>query len=456
MNFTKKIDRAVQWAGEKMGGEAKTSMTEEFKMLETEMSLRYDGMDRLQKSMTAYVKWVGRRGETFEDKEKGLPISYLGRTMTAHGEDFEHDSEFGSCLTSLGRANERLASAQERYVADATATWLESLERNLAMLKEYQTARKKLENRRLAYDASINRMQKAKRDDFRIEEELRTNRAKYEESNEDVMRRMQDVKDAEVDSIRDLTSFLDCELDFHERCVEELRRVKRTWPGAATAAAVSNGSLPSAYGGRSRSNTARSYNNERTTSYGSRAGADSSYLDDEPEPLPVRMPIRSSSRVNGSPPEKPTRPAIGRANSYQPSSGNTSAPPNSFSTYNNNINGSMGVNSGTAAMNSLRTTLRPVGRIQTTNGHGHGSSNVFADDNDDTASGSGSGSPEWGERSASPATSFGSLSRSTSNVAMGSNSTNGGTVRKAPPPPPPNRAKKPPPPVPAPRRESNY
>lgn len=141
MNFTKKIDRAVQWAGEKMGGEAKTAMTDEFKTLEMEMSLRADGMDRLQKSMTAYVKWVGRRGETFEDKEKGLPISYLGRTMTSHGEDLEHDSEFGSCLTSLGRANERMASAQEQYVSDATATWLESLERNLAMLKEYQVSR---------------------------------------------------------------------------------------------------------------------------------------------------------------------------------------------------------------------------------------------------------------------------------------------------------------------------
>lgn len=43
MNITKKIDRAFQWAGEKMGNEAKTSMTDEFKMLETEMALRFDG-----------------------------------------------------------------------------------------------------------------------------------------------------------------------------------------------------------------------------------------------------------------------------------------------------------------------------------------------------------------------------------------------------------------------------
>ncbi len=43
MNITKKIDRAFQWAGEKMGAEAKTSMSDDFKMLETEMALRYDG-----------------------------------------------------------------------------------------------------------------------------------------------------------------------------------------------------------------------------------------------------------------------------------------------------------------------------------------------------------------------------------------------------------------------------
>lgn len=43
MNITKKIDRAFQWAGEKMGSEAKTVMTDDFKMLETEMALRHDG-----------------------------------------------------------------------------------------------------------------------------------------------------------------------------------------------------------------------------------------------------------------------------------------------------------------------------------------------------------------------------------------------------------------------------
>ena len=36
-------------------------------------------------------------------------------------------------------------------------------------------------------------MQKAKKEDFKTEEELRSQKAKYEETSEDVYRRMQDV-----------------------------------------------------------------------------------------------------------------------------------------------------------------------------------------------------------------------------------------------------------------------
>lgn len=90
--------------------------------------------------MNAYVKWLGRRGESFEDKEKGLPIDYLGRSMVSHGEDFEPDSEFGNCLIAMGSVNERISGIQEQYLAEATSTWLESLERSLAMMKEYQVS----------------------------------------------------------------------------------------------------------------------------------------------------------------------------------------------------------------------------------------------------------------------------------------------------------------------------
>jgi hypothetical protein len=43
MNVNKKFDRFKQWAGERMGGEAKTAVSDDFKALEIEMNLRQEG-----------------------------------------------------------------------------------------------------------------------------------------------------------------------------------------------------------------------------------------------------------------------------------------------------------------------------------------------------------------------------------------------------------------------------
>jgi len=43
MNVNKKLDRFKQWAGERMGGEVKTNVTDNFKALEMEMQLRHEG-----------------------------------------------------------------------------------------------------------------------------------------------------------------------------------------------------------------------------------------------------------------------------------------------------------------------------------------------------------------------------------------------------------------------------
>lgn len=50
MNVNKKLGRFKQWAGERMGGEAKTSVSDEFKSLEVEMDLRNQGRRFLPRS----------------------------------------------------------------------------------------------------------------------------------------------------------------------------------------------------------------------------------------------------------------------------------------------------------------------------------------------------------------------------------------------------------------------
>ena len=119
---------------------------------------------------------------------------------------------------------------QENYINKATSTWLESLEKSMVQMKDYQAARKKLESRRLAYDTSLGKMERSKKEDFRMEEELRSQKAKYEESQEDVERRMQDIKEAEADSVLDLSAFLEAELAYHDRCRDILLQLKQDWP----------------------------------------------------------------------------------------------------------------------------------------------------------------------------------------------------------------------------------
>ena len=95
-----------------------------------------------------------------------------------------------------------------------------------------QAARKRLEQRRIAYDTSLTKMQKAKREDFRVEEELRAQKAKYEEASEDVHRRMEDIREAESESVADLTAFLDAELAYFDASREILLQCKRDWPAS--------------------------------------------------------------------------------------------------------------------------------------------------------------------------------------------------------------------------------
>lgn len=68
--------------------------------------------------MNVYVKTLSKRNEG-DDKEKALPVSYLGSTMVSHGEDFEDDSEFGQCLQSRSHLCQQDASTDHsRYGQD--------------------------------------------------------------------------------------------------------------------------------------------------------------------------------------------------------------------------------------------------------------------------------------------------------------------------------------------------
>ncbi|KAJ5908522.1 hypothetical protein N7495_001204 [Penicillium taxi] len=428
MYVNKRIGRFKQWAGERMGGEVKTNTSNDFKAMETEMSVRHEGVDRIHKSMTDYMKAIAKRSEG-SDKEKTLPIAHLGSSMVSHGEDFDGASEYGQCLTMFGRTEERIARAQESYIAQANSSWLECLDRSMTQMKDYQTARKKLDSRRLAYDTSLSKMEKAKKEDFRVEEELRTQKVKYEETNDDVIRRIQDIRDAEVDNIMDLGSFLDAQLEYHDRCREALMQLKNEWPGMS-----GQGPPPSRGQDRALSNASNSYQDRHAL------------LQEQPSSVTeTRAPIRSTRALSTQFSESPVRdyPAnnaysrlmLNRTSTFEGPAQLRQEQPPVAPQWIQRTNTS---DSWTARQNSNFSGRYPV--------------DPYADSEEVSSYGSyGRSSPERGYsgysgRSISPTTSLDS--GVSSRRPSGTSSAGLTTGKKGPPPPPPSRAKKPPPPPP--------
>ncbi|KAK6350660.1 hypothetical protein TWF718_003845 [Orbilia javanica] len=276
--MNKKFDRVLQWSKEKMGNDNKTSATDEFKAMEVEMQVRHDGMEKLHSSANIYIKSLSKRREG-DDREKMIPIDIVGQSMVLHGEEFEQDSLYGQCLSNFGRAHESIARVQESYVQNINDNWLLGLERDLTHMKEYQAARRKLESRRLAYDTAQSKMQKQKKEDFRLEDELRSQRIKYEELSDEVLRRMNDIRDGEQETLMELGAFLDAELEYYEKCRNLLLRVREQWPVQTKKTKDRS---------RSRSNTAHSFTNGFSTKESPQE------YEEEPQPaLPERPSIKS-------------------------------------------------------------------------------------------------------------------------------------------------------------------
>ncbi|KAI8992761.1 hypothetical protein BD414DRAFT_284774 [Trametes punicea] len=158
----------------------------------------------------------------------------LGVVMIKHGEEFGEDSAYGQSLMNFGRAHCTMASFQESFALAFEETYLAAIRHSEDEIKEYQAQRKKLESRRLSYDAATSKLDKLKnskkeKEREEAEEELENARVRYEETLEDVRARMWTIQENEIIQLRELTSFLDLELSFVRSFYEELQKVRDNW-----------------------------------------------------------------------------------------------------------------------------------------------------------------------------------------------------------------------------------
>jgi len=101
MKVNKRIGKLKQWTGEKLGGQQKTELSEDFQSLEQDVELRKAGVEKMYSVSKEFSKHLTRKFEAEgTDTGKVLPIDGLGLVFANHGDEFGSDSSFGTTLTS--------------------------------------------------------------------------------------------------------------------------------------------------------------------------------------------------------------------------------------------------------------------------------------------------------------------------------------------------------------------
>ncbi|CAB4409498.1 unnamed protein product [Rhizophagus irregularis] len=149
--------------------------------------------------------------------------------MKIYGEEIGTDTPYGMGLVRFGNANEKIAKAQMEYVSRVRDDFLFGLSSSIEEFKQYQQLKRKLESRRLDYDAKLNKVQKSKKEKPELEEEMRAAKEKYEVTMEDINNKMFALNDSEDQHVQDLTTFLDAQLEYFKAAYEILESVKKDW-----------------------------------------------------------------------------------------------------------------------------------------------------------------------------------------------------------------------------------
>lgn len=95
-----------------------------------------------------------------------------------------------------------------------------SIDALLNETNDFEKLRKKLKNRRLDYDANNNKLQKSKKEDPSLEENVKTTKYKYEETLQKLEEMMIYVSKQETELINPFISFMESQINFYNNCLK--------------------------------------------------------------------------------------------------------------------------------------------------------------------------------------------------------------------------------------------
>lgn len=173
---------------------------------------------------------------TMDSSKKMHCLSMFGKALVQQGRLQGEDNNYGFALLRVGEAQNDIGAAQLDYVTKMRQGLLFEVAEILGTVKEFEHLKKKLDNRRLDYDARQNKLSKSKKEKPALEEEVRACQFKYEETHNDMLGLMMRFGEREESLLGSLVEYAEIQAEYfrlaHERAAELVRKLKdQYWPG---------------------------------------------------------------------------------------------------------------------------------------------------------------------------------------------------------------------------------
>ncbi|KAI8086028.1 uncharacterized protein BX664DRAFT_334725 [Halteromyces radiatus] len=225
----KNFGKIRQWAGEKLGASHGTLPSEEFKDFQSETKQRHEDFDQMRHTLELAVQYIQKNKITSDNGSKRAPLGAYGEALVCHANMFPRDSIQWNALTTLGLGECRLSEMEDEFAKSIKDDYMVVLQQFNQNFKEYLTLCRKLESRRLDYDAKYNRLQKAKKESPDSEQSVQAAKVKYEETEFDVVQCMITLQETEDDHIDALRNLLQNQLSYHKEAVKILENANKKW-----------------------------------------------------------------------------------------------------------------------------------------------------------------------------------------------------------------------------------
>ncbi|KAI9299389.1 hypothetical protein BJ944DRAFT_245311, partial [Cunninghamella echinulata] len=193
----KNIVRFKQWAGEKLGSSQGTCPSEEFQTLQTSTEKHHEQLEQLYKTAEHVIHRMNKNISKSETGRNRTPFGLFGETLLSHSHNFDRDSSEYVLMNSLGLTECQVSDLEIELATRMKADYISFLSEFCQSFKEYQALSRKLEKKRLDYDAKCSQLQQAKKEKPDIEREVRAAKLKYEDVKYKVAEQMAILQDAE-------------------------------------------------------------------------------------------------------------------------------------------------------------------------------------------------------------------------------------------------------------------